>query len=86
MKKNVLVQYDGGGYDGCIWEWNYFYIDTDGGFHDIASSGTGGIDNLKEAIELMENGKNIALSFMVLISTRSKQEENHGKVSCYPPG
>lgn len=30
MKTNILVQYQGGGYDGCIWEWNYFYIDKQG--------------------------------------------------------
>ena len=41
--KNVLVQYQGGGYDGCIWEWNFFFIDGDGNFHDVYSSGHAGI-------------------------------------------
>ncbi|KKN21082.1 hypothetical protein LCGC14_0929080 [marine sediment metagenome] len=54
MKTNILVQYQGGGYDGCIWEWNYFYIDKQGTFHDIQSSGCRGIDNLPDAIELIE--------------------------------
>ena len=58
MKTNILVQYDGGGYDGCIWEWNYFYIDKRGTFENIAASGTGGIDNLKDAMELLENNGN----------------------------
>ena len=54
MKTNILVCYEGGGYDGCIWEWNYFYIDKQGTFHDIQSSGSAGIDNLKDALALIE--------------------------------
>ncbi len=57
MKTNILVQYSGGGYDGCIWEWNYFYIDKQGEFHDIQSSGCAGIDNKQDAIELLEQDK-----------------------------
>jgi hypothetical protein len=49
MLTNVLVQYQGGGYDGCIWEWNFFYIDVDGKFHDILSSGADGITIQKKA-------------------------------------
>jgi hypothetical protein len=52
--RNILVQYKGGGYDGCHWEWNYFVIDWNGEFHNIASSGYKGIDNLTDAIELLE--------------------------------
>lgn len=54
MKTNILVQYQGGGYDGCIWEWNYFYIDKQETFHDIQSSGRAGIDNKQDAMELIE--------------------------------
>lgn len=54
MKTNILVQYQGGGYSGCYWEWNYFYIDKQETFHDIQSSGRDGIDNLKDALELIE--------------------------------
>ncbi len=43
MNNNILVQYQGGGYSGCYWEWNFFYIDKDGQFHDIFSSGRAGI-------------------------------------------
>lgn len=42
MRTNILCQYQGGGYDGCFWEWNYFYIDKQGGFHNIAASGRAG--------------------------------------------
>ena len=58
MKTNILVQYDGGGYDGCIWEWNFFYIDKEEGFHDIFSSGTGGIKTKDRALDLLENEGN----------------------------
>ena len=56
MKTNILVQYQGGGYDGCFWEWNYFYIDKQGTFHDIQSSGRNGIDNLRDAQKLLGCG------------------------------
>ena len=54
MKTNILCQYQGGGYDGCIWEWNFFYIDKAGTFHNIQSSGCSGIDNMQDAIELIK--------------------------------
>ena len=57
MKTNILVQYSGGGYDGCIWEWNYFYIDKQETFHNIYASGCAGIDNKQDAIELIEQDK-----------------------------
>jgi hypothetical protein len=48
-----LYQYRGGGYDGCIWEWNFFLF-KDGGeeeddFYDIYSSGNAGISTQNEA-------------------------------------
>ena len=58
MKTNILVQYQGGGYDGCYWEWNYFYIDKQETFHNIRSSGRAGIDNKQDAIELLEQDAN----------------------------
>ncbi len=51
FKQNSLVAYKGGGYDGCIWEWNYVFIDEKGEFHDIYSSGVAGCktyDKLKK--------------------------------------
>jgi len=48
--KNILVQYKGGGYDGCFWEWNYFAIDKQGKFHDVASSGHNGITEEADAL------------------------------------
>ena len=46
--RNVLVEYQGGGYDGCFWEWNYAFIDSRGVFHDIFSSGRKGCKTLED--------------------------------------
>ena len=48
FKRNSLIQYKGGGYDGCFWEWNYAWFDARGHFHDIYSSGYKGCDTLDE--------------------------------------
>lgn len=55
---NILVQYEGGGYDGCVWEWNFFYIDPQGNFENIFASGCGGIKTQEAADELIKNGSN----------------------------
>lgn len=52
--KNILVQYQGGGYSGCHWEWNYFFLDNNGVFCDIFSSGDDGIRTAEQAKELLE--------------------------------
>lgn len=57
MDNNILVQYNGGGYDGCIWEWNFFYIDKDGKFHDVYSSGCSGVTTKLAAMLLMDGDK-----------------------------
>ena len=59
MKTNILVQYQGGGYDGCFWEWNFFYIDKQGGFHDIFSSGHAGIKDIAGLNILDMNDDNV---------------------------
>lgn len=74
QKTNILVQYDGGGYDGCIWEYNYFYIDEQGTFENIAASGTGGITNLKDAMDLLENNGN-SFSTDVLVYCLDSEED-----------
>jgi hypothetical protein len=47
-RKNVLVQWKGGGYDGCLWEPNTGYFDEDGDWYPIISTGYGGRDTLEE--------------------------------------
>lgn len=55
MQTNILVQYQGGGYDGCFWEWNYFYVDKQEEFHDVFSSGRAGITNKEDGQALFDN-------------------------------
>jgi len=52
--KNVVIQYKGGGYDGCFWEWNFCYFDDNGIFHDIVSSGWLGAPTVKKFNERFE--------------------------------
>lgn len=53
--KNKLLYYEGGGYDGCYWEWNYCFWDADGVWHNFYSSGRKGADTEIEALEIIEN-------------------------------
>lgn len=56
---NCLVQYQGGGYSGCIWEWNYFLIDSQGKFHDIFSSGRNGISKEEQLVNFDFDDKDV---------------------------
>lgn len=56
--RNLLVQYKGGGYDGCYWEWNYFLFDSKGKFHNLISSGRNGIQTKDEAKAILKAKKN----------------------------
>lgn len=49
--KNVVLAYHGGGYDGCIWEWNCCLFDWAGNFHNLHSTGCSGIRDADEARE-----------------------------------
>ena len=52
-----LIQYKGGGYDGCHWEWNFFLSIKQPGkdrFIDVFSSGHHGIDCPKKQINLKD--------------------------------
>ena len=54
---NILIQYKGGGYDGCFWEWNYAAI-VNGEFVDIFSSGRSGRETREELNEMMADARN----------------------------
>jgi hypothetical protein len=41
--KNKLMIYQGGGYDGCFWEWNAGYFDAEGEWYSLRHSGHAGI-------------------------------------------
>ena len=62
MKRiDLLVQYKGGGFAGCYWEWNYFAFDSQGNFHDIGSSGYKAIIDEATALGLLQNEPNISI-------------------------
>jgi len=46
---SLLVMYQGGGYDGCFWEWNFFAFDRDGKFFNIFTSGRDGVKTEDES-------------------------------------
>lgn len=62
IKPCILVQYRGGGYDGCFWEWNYGLVDSQEKptvFQDVISTGRNGIKTLKGIQEEIEATKTI---------------------------
>lgn len=46
--KNMLVCWEGGGYDGCFWEPNTGYFDNEEQWHPIISTGYKGRDTIEE--------------------------------------
>lgn len=55
--KNMLVQYRGGGYEGCYWEQNFFVFDKDGKFYNVISTGSAGVENEQQALDIIASGK-----------------------------
>jgi len=53
--KNKLMLYQGGGYSGCHWEWNYCFWDDNGEWFSLYSSGKDGIESEKAALEYAES-------------------------------
>lgn len=49
---DTIVQYRGGGYDGCFWEWNYAYFDKRGVFYSLFHSGRDGCPTSQDLAEL----------------------------------
>lgn len=55
--KNQLLYYQGGGYAGCIWEWNFCFWDGDGVWHNLYASGCDGAETEQQALEIAETLK-----------------------------
>jgi len=53
---NTVVVYEGGGYSGCLWEYNAFLVDRDGDFVDLMSSGHAGLYTEKDAVAALVGG------------------------------
>lgn len=86
FRKNMLVAYKGGGYDGCMWEWNYAYFDNDRKFHDIYSSGSMGCKTEAEMrVKLREFPDDVELTNLNSERARNKFVDSEcvrGVVGC----
>ena len=74
LKRNCLYQYQGGGYDGCIWEWNFFLMNNKGKFIDLFSSGFAGIDTKQKAIDYINDNRNEINNDYYIINLKNKNE------------
>jgi hypothetical protein len=54
---NILVSYTGGGYDGCLWEKNYFLFNANGEWHDVFSSGRNGLKTEERCLAALKSGR-----------------------------
>lgn len=74
-KKNILVQYQGGGYEGCYWEYNFFFVDNEGKFHNIISTGDKGIITQEQAEEIIKNEANSTGTYIYNVLNKRKMRE-----------
>lgn len=80
MKSKILV-YQGGGYEGCIWEWNVCMWDEYGTWYDIVSSGHSGISTEVGAVDFIKEKNIEKLPFeeptkFSLLNLKSQKEMN----------
>ena len=52
--KDKLLYYQGGGYGGCIWEWNFCFWDAESKWHNLFASGCAGVKTETEALKIAE--------------------------------
>ena len=80
---NRLIAYHGGGYDGCIWEWNFCLYDRKGDFHDLYSSGVSACKTSEEMVDYVKEGRGAWYKYS-LSGNRGYQKfaenHNHGHV------
>lgn len=46
----VIVQYKGGGFEGCFWQWNFFHIDGHNSGQSIYRSGVDGAETIEKLL------------------------------------
>lgn len=51
--KETLIAYKGGGYSGCLWEWNYGFVNHTGFFINIVASGRKGCESAPKMEEFL---------------------------------
>jgi hypothetical protein len=80
---NKLIAYHGGGYDGCIWEWNFCLYDRKGKFHDLYSTGVGGCKSSEEIIDYVKEGRGTWYQYSLSTNRgyqKFAEKYNHGIV------
>ena len=50
-----LIEYQGGGYEGCFWEWNYCLVGPDYYFWDVFNTGRNGIKSYDQLQAYMKD-------------------------------
>ena len=87
--KDTLICYEGGGYDGCFWEWNFAVWDNTGKFRDLISSGRNGLfsgrcekgNEETTALDMIKTGEDRAEAYDLADPT---EVERFGKTYAYP--
>lgn len=85
--RSCLVQYRGGGYEGCFWEWNYAFFDPHGNFHNLMSTGRDGCEDLESLVDHLLDRRTIDYRQPYLYQLDKEEdakefisENNHGGV------
>lgn len=78
--REAVIQYKGGGYDGCFWEWNFFLVDHEGRTWDLFSSGYSGLDTDDKRTAFLEDPDATAFVYRVGV----KEDVNELNSECSP--
>ena len=80
--KNTLLYYQGGGYDGCVWEWNFCFWDADGVWYDLYSSGCDGADTEIKAKKIADelNFKAELIDLTSAVRFKQFQQDNNAEL------
>ncbi len=76
VKDNTIYQYQGGGYEGCFWEWNMAMI-LNGKFHSLYASGRNGaktMEELESRIETLQKEKEWGVKENVYMTDLTSEE------------
>ena len=79
VKPNTIVQYKGGGYDGCFWEQNYAYFDGEGNFHNIVATGRNGCETEEAMRNYLEIADGVHQEFDLYVLDEDGEVERFGR-------
>jgi hypothetical protein len=89
-KPGTLVTYKGGGYDGCVWEWNTFLVGKDNEVFDVYSSGHSGVFGRAAKPKEFRYGQFLTAveeaDSVLDLNTDEGRKEINGYIACYAYG